>query len=101
ACPTCERALETLDDLEDSMVADLKAYAGPAAPDPQLEEQIQAAEQISRVVWGELPADAPAEPLPAQLDQYQILERIGRGGMGTVYKALHTRLKRLVAIKVL
>jgi hypothetical protein len=36
-----------------------------------------------------------------QLGQYQLLEKAGEGGMGTVYKAMHTKLKRLVAIKIL
>jgi serine/threonine protein kinase len=35
------------------------------------------------------------------LGKYHILERRGRGGMATVYKAHHTRLDRDVAIKVL
>ena len=36
-----------------------------------------------------------------QLGPYQILEKISKGGMGTVYKAYHPALDRHVAIKVL
>jgi serine/threonine protein kinase len=35
------------------------------------------------------------------LGKYQILERLGRGGMADVYEAYHARLDRHVAIKVL
>ena len=38
---------------------------------------------------------------PLTLGQYAIVDRIGAGGMGQVYKAQHRRMKRLVAIKVL
>lgn len=39
--------------------------------------------------------------MSANLGPYQILEEIGRGGMGTVFKAYHPALDRHVAIKVL
>src|SRR5215204_4535837 len=37
----------------------------------------------------------------SQINQYKILEKIGSGGQGTVYKALDTKLERQVVIKVL
>src|SRR5579883_1580920 len=36
-----------------------------------------------------------------KIAQYQLLEKLGAGGMGEIYKAQDTRLNRFVAIKVL
>jgi serine/threonine protein kinase len=38
---------------------------------------------------------------PLSLGQYRLLDEVGRGGMGRVYKALHTIMGRVVAIKVI
>jgi len=42
-----------------------------------------------------------AELLGTRLGRYDVRERLGRGGMASVYKALDTNLDRWVAIKVL
>lgn len=52
----------------------------------------------ARVYAGEAPADAA---LPHCFAGYEVVEEIARGGMGTVYRARHTRLDRLVALKMI
>ncbi|AMV20327.1 protein kinase domain-containing protein [Planctomyces sp. SH-PL14] len=48
------------------------------------------------------PANAVAQVgIGSQLGPYQLLEKLGEGGSGAVYKALHTKLGMLVALKVL
>jgi formylglycine-generating enzyme required for sulfatase activity len=51
-------------------------------------------------VEGAVPA-SPTAPVMPSVPGYELLQELGRGGMGIVYKALHLRLKRIVALKMI
>jgi serine/threonine protein kinase len=58
----------------------------------------------SIVPEGQRASDAPREPSLAgrtTLGKYQVVRELGAGGMGTVYLAVDSNLKRTVALKVL
>lgn len=50
---------------------------------------------------GETLTEDGAVDYPRRIRDYELIGRIGQGGMGTVFKALHVNLKRLVAVKIL
>ncbi len=104
ACGNCTAALQAIEDDGGSLAGEVRQLF--AASTPEDEPECRLLEARAR----EIPI-GPAERLPASqpgeaggqriMGQYQLVEKIGQGGMGSVYRAVHRRLKRWVAIKVL
>ncbi len=83
-----------------------RSYLDQACTEPALREEIEsliAAHEQGGRSFLEHPEKEGTEVLQngTRLGQYEILSRIGEGGMGVVYRARDTRLGRTIAIKIL
>jgi hypothetical protein len=85
--------------------------AAVARPAPATRSQVTAVAPSAQATVAEAPPSPPREPLPeselldierqGKLGGYEIIKRLGQGGMGAVYLARQVSLDRPVAVKVM
>ena len=99
-CAECEDRLSELDRTDDQLVDVLRATSVDAsAPEPAVPEELL--RRVQSIEERHDFAAGPREPLPRALGKFTLLEELGSGSFGSVYRARDTELDRTVAVKVL
>ena len=109
-CQECERTVQALEGLSDTVLLALRhrAKGDALADEAELRQAVSQLQRLTAAKSGSSPPEQIAAVSPAvipsrtvMLGDYELLKKLGQGGMGTVYQARHTKLKRIVALKVL
>jgi serine/threonine protein kinase len=112
-CPACPQTLEALAGGVALLPVAQEVGREPAPAEPALQQAVESLKGQT-AGWSSRADAAVAEELPpgflspsdrpgglGKLGHYEVLDVVGRGGMGLVFRARDDRLHRVVAIKVM
>src|ERR1700749_3447546 len=87
--------------LEDSGLVDLEVLQELAPSVLSAEDLAKELVRQKRLTKYQIEEISRGKAKSLTMGNYQILDKLGQGGMGMVLKAQHKRMKRLVALKVM
>jgi serine/threonine protein kinase len=100
-CPLCGETLAQLSRGDDPIVAALREPPSVEGFSEHEQAAIVGVVQRLDVKLAKESASASLPITPHRLGRYELIAKIGEGGMGAVYKAVHLNLGKTVAIKML
>lgn len=102
SCDACNHRLTEMESAHGYLLGEtLQDSSLHDSIDPDPKEAQQAIDAAWRAVQQRLHENLSAGTSQVFVGQYRVLERIGSGGMGSVYRAEHTQLKKVVALKLI
>lgn len=91
-----------LDEYADSLASD-----NPVNKDsyyrkyPDLKDDLEEAFVSAELLFSATQDESSSQPIPEKIGTYQVLRKIGAGGMGVVYEAVEPAAQRYVALKTM